>query len=160
RASHQLCRDVRRIRSFQMPRGACSVTQALGIAVFLLAVTGIGAVIQRCLRGDEEASGSQLPFGWSFLFGAAAVGLGLHIPWAIDGRITHLSFAAVTTVGLAAWGWILLAWWRWDEQWRPRGWINDLPAIAKIALAMALLPALVHAASSELSGYDARTIYG
>jgi hypothetical protein len=60
---------------------------------------------------------------------------------------------------LAAWAWFG---WRWRRQHRPirlRGWMSDLPVAAQIALGVALVPAMVHAAVNELSGYDARTIY-
>jgi hypothetical protein len=146
--------------------------QYLGIAVFLLAVTGIGAFVQRWLRGGEEPDGVRSEpvegacrepvegLGWSLLLGAAVVGLVLHLPLAIDGRITHLSFALVAAFGLAAWGWIGIGWWRGARQIRLRNWMSDLPVVAKIAVGIALLPAVVHAASTELSGYDARTIYG
>lgn len=132
----------------------------LGIVVFLLTVTGVGSLVQRWLRDDEEADGARRPLGWSFLLGAAVVGLALHLPLAIDGQITHLSFALVAALGLAAWGWIAIRWWRGARQFRLRNWMSDLPVVAKIAVGIALLPALVHAASTELSGYDARTIYG
>src|SRR5438309_1113987 len=36
-----------------MPRGACPVMQCLGTIVILLAVTGIGTLVQRWLRGYD-----------------------------------------------------------------------------------------------------------
>src|SRR5437660_8075305 len=117
-----------------MPRGARPVMHYLGIVVFLLTVTGVGSLVQRWLRDDEEADGARRPLGWSFLLGAAVVGLALHLPLAIDGQITHLSFALVAALGLAAWGWIAIRWWRGARQFRLRNWMSDLPVVAKIAV--------------------------
>ncbi|HKD35979.1 MAG TPA: hypothetical protein VKB78_04235, partial [Pirellulales bacterium] len=97
--------------------------------------------------------------GWSFLLGAATVGIALHLPLAIDGRITHSSFAIVVLFGLAVSAWLAVRWWRRDGQLRLHGWMRDLPVVAQIALGIALVPAVVHSTLNELSGYDARTIY-
>lgn len=140
-----------------------------GPFVFLLAITGIGAIVDRVLRGDNADRRSsanesdderpEIRLGWSFLLGAAVAGIALHLPLAIDGRITHLSFAIIVLCGLAAWGWFGVRWWQRGRQLPPDGWMRDLPVVAQIALGIALLPAVVHASLNELSGYDARTIY-
>jgi hypothetical protein len=152
-----------------MPRGAGAVIEFCGSFLFLLSVTGIGAIVDRVLCGKNNDSNSitteevesrpQLRFGWSFLLGAAVVGIALHVPLAIDGRITHLSFAIVVLAGLAAWGWFGVPWWRRERRVRLHGWMRDLPVVAQIALGIALFPAIVHSSLNELSGYDARTIY-
>ena len=150
---------------------------ALGVILFLLAVTGIGALADRWLRhGDDRAgrrsaswcgagrlgTGRRAGSGWAGRFCSARrlVGLGLHLPLAIDGRITHRSFGVVAALGLAAWGWIALMEWRRGGRPRLGGWMIDLPLIGKIMLGVVLVPAVMHSARSGISGYDARTIYG
>jgi hypothetical protein len=135
------------------------VTHLIGIALFLFAVTGIGAVAERWLRAGPDRDPNELSLGWAFLLGAAIVGLALHTPLAVDGRITHLSFLLVAEVGLGAWCWLGIVCWRRPRRPRLFAWVADLPLAGKLALGIALAPAVLHSARSELTGYDARSIY-
>src|ERR1700690_2438686 len=74
------------------------------LLVALAVMTGAGTLLARLLR-MRESSANTVPqltsfrppgaWGWSYLLGTAFVGLILQVPLAIDGRVTHFSFAAV-----------------------------------------------------------------
>ncbi|HEX3999215.1 MAG TPA: hypothetical protein VHX65_11745 [Pirellulales bacterium] len=129
----------------------------------LASISGIGYQLARLLRAGEssEARAARPGFGWAFLLGSAAVGLVLQIPLAIDGRITHRSFAVVGMVGMAAVGWTIVGWWRsgllgkgaWFD------WLSDLPMLGRLLALVSIAAAFVYCCRTDLTGYDARTIY-
>lgn len=140
-----------------------SVGGLLGAAVCLASICGIGFVLARWLRAGEptDVRPARPGFGWAFLLGTSAVGLMLQIPLAIDGRITHRSFTLVGIVGLAALAWTVASWWRHTTP--PRkislGWLGDLPMLGRLLAVVALPAAFVYCCRTDLTGYDARSIY-
>ena len=150
----------------------------------ILVVGGLGAVLARWLRPAAHRAAATGGWGWSLLLGAAAVGLALQVPLAIDGRISHLSFALVAVAGALACGWLVYAVGRnlWpvagarspnagnrqltadNVPWRTRlartlGWLADLPWPGKVVAAVLLGCTLYHAATTEITGYDGRSIF-
>ncbi len=130
-----------------------------GAIVFLLAISGIGLVLNAWLRAESGEAPPVLADGWSFLLGAAAVGLALHLPLAIDGRITHASFMAVALAGALAWCWIIAGQLTGRRRLQLPAWIADLPRLARLALLIVVGSGVVHCMLSKIAGYDARTIY-
>ena len=131
---------------------------ALTAALCLTLVWFLGSLLSTVLRAGS-LSPSRSSFGWPFLLGAASVGLALHLPLVVDGRITHLSFALVAIAGALACGWRLRVWWR-DRRVAssPRlsfrssfGWLSNLPLSDKILAAVLLLFALHHAFTANIT---------
>ena len=153
------------------------MSDLLRAAICVALIGGLGAVMGRVLRrGGAERRGG---FGWSMLLGAAVAGLALQIPPAIDGRISHLSFALMAFLGLVASGQWLVASGQWlVASLRCRrdnrstlggtncnpvasrlGWLADLPWPGKIVAAVLIGAAVYHAATADITGYDGRTIF-
>ena len=129
----------------------------------LASICAIGAVLAGWLRAGEpsDARPARPSLGWAFLLGSATVGLTLHIPLAIDGQITHRSFALVGIAGLAALAWTITGWWRNSSPPRvlPWGWLGDLPMLGRLFAVVALPAAIAYCCRTDLAGYDARSIY-
>jgi hypothetical protein len=135
----------------------------LGALFCLASIGGIGFVLARWLRAGEltDVRPARPGLGWSFLLGSAAVGLMLQIPLAIDGRIVHRSFALVGIFGAAALAWTIASWWRSTASVRaiPAGWLADLPMLGRLLAAVSLAAAFVYCCRTDLTGFDARSIY-
>ena len=134
-----------------------------GAAVGLASICGIGVVLAGWLRAGEsnDVRRARPRLGWAFLLGAAAFGLALQIPLAIDGRITHRSFALVGIIGLAALALAIAIWWRSAPSLRANSWdwLGDLPMLGRLFAVVALPAAVVYCCRTDLTGYDARSIY-
>jgi len=135
----------------------------LGAALSLSSICAIGGVLARVLRAGEptDVRLARPSLGWSFLLGSAAVGLALEIPLAIDGQITHRSFALIGIIGLAVLVWTVAGWWRNSSPPRalPWDWLADLPMLGRLLAVVALPAAVVFCCRTDVSGYDARSIY-
>ncbi len=130
----------------------------LGAWLFVLAAIGIGLAVADWLHGRDEDV-ARCGFGRAFLLGAASIGIALHIPLAIDGEITHRSFAVLAAVGGGAWIWNLRCWLRHGLPDGLLHWIRDLPRVGQLMLTLVLIAGAVHCCRSILTGYDARSIY-
>jgi len=134
-----------------------------GAILCLASIGGIGFALARWLRAGEpsDARPARPRLGWAFLLGAAAVGLVLHVPLAIDGQISHRSFAIVAIVGLAALAWSIANWWHGGPLQRKAlwGWLGDLPIVGRILAIVAIAAAFAYCCRTDLTGYDARSIY-
>jgi hypothetical protein len=134
------------------------MTNYIGPWLFVAVAVGIGLAIGEWLHADS-AAGDRPGVGRAFLLGAAIVGLALHVPLAIDGQISHRSFAIVALAGAAAWFWNLYRFGRYGAGPALFSWIRDLPRVGQFMMAVVLIAMFVHCERSTLSGYDARSIY-
>jgi len=153
----------------------------LNLAPLLLALavmTGAGSLLARLFGVGESPPNSTLQvvsfrplraWGWSYLLGAASVGLILQIPLAIDGRVTHFSFAAVLLLcSCMTLTELTLRWRRRSRDpnskqnllRRSAGWIYDLPRIPRMLTILCLANLVWFSAIESPISFDARSIYG
>ena len=126
----------------------------------LALITGAGAALGAWLgRGrDDDAP---LRIGWSYLLGCAALGIALHVPLAIDGRISHFNFAAALLGAAALTVWFLAR--RWKQiPWKPTqwSWHGDSHVVLRLAVGATLLVAFASAVSMRPNSYDGRAAFG
>jgi hypothetical protein len=129
-----------------------------GSIMFLMSLTGIGLVVGRWLCDSGDGDSPRASIAWAFLLGSATVGLAMQIPLAIDGRISYRTFAVVGITGVAAFAWSIARWWR-DGAKISLGWFGDLPMVGRWLALVAIVAGFVYCCRSDLTGYDARSIY-
>ena len=124
-------------------------------------VCGAGAAIGTWLqRGRDNAP---LGIGWSYLIGTAAIGGLLHIPLAIDGRISHLSFLLTALIAtMLSLGYYV----QWFRGFRGRraggrigGWLLDLPWPLRMVVCVTFVAAFVSAFLMPPNSYDGRAAF-
>ncbi len=131
----------------------------------LVSISGIGLLLARFLRVGESTTtrpARRVKLTGRFLLGLIITvrTMMLQIPLAIDGRITHFSFAALAVAGWAAAGWGIAAWWKRGPDRRVSlGWLSDLPMLGRLLVFVPIGAAILYCSTTELTGYDARTIY-
>jgi hypothetical protein len=133
------------------------------LARFLAPVPSTGSEFQHA-----ASNSSQPAWGWSFLLGMAFVGLGLQLPLAIDGRITHRSYWIILTLSLSMALLEVALRWR-DSRAAPTatsiirrftGWFCDLPLLLRMLVVLCLANFIWFSAVESPVTFDARSIYG
>jgi hypothetical protein len=126
------------------------------VVIFMALVCGAGAWLASLLQ--DRARGP-IGLGRSWLLGCAALSVALHVPLAVDGKITHWSFGLAAAACLGASILFIRDWWKRRSGTHWGGWLADLPWAGRLAAGAIILAAASHALRTELTGYDARSVF-
>jgi len=135
--------------------------QWLALVAGLGLITGGGAALGTLLGRQSQNPETPLGFGWSFLYGVAAVATLLHVPLALTGNLPRIYYYAVLLLAGAGTGWFL--WYR--SGWRDirgklgQGWIYDLPKLLLLPTYIMVGLALASTTLMPMNSYDGRSAF-